>query len=96
MASANKKDARTQRERARAYRARQELNAQQERRRVRDNVIGAVAGTVLLLAIIGVQSAYYLAGPGMPAPAATPTPTATVSPAPSASVPPSPSPTPSD
>lgn len=69
------------RERARVYQARQDFHAGRGRRRARDNVIAGAVGGVLLLAAIGVQTAYFVAGPGAPA-----TPSSTVTPDP---VPPS-------
>lgn len=77
---ANDKDARVQRERARAYQARLELNEARQKRRTRDNVIGGVVGAVLLLGILGAQIAYYTAGPGAPAPQPTQTPAVTQTP----------------
>ena len=77
---ANDKDVRVQRERARVYQARLELNAAQKRRRTRDNVVGGIVGAVLLLGLLGAQIAYYTAGPGTPAP--TPTTTSTITPTP--------------
>lgn len=79
---ANDKDARVQRERARVYQARLEVNAARQRRRTRDNLIGGIVGAVLLLGILGAQVAYYTAGPGVPPPAPTTTPTATQTPSP--------------
>ncbi|QAY61267.1 dioxygenase [Microbacterium protaetiae] len=79
---ANDKDARVQRERARVYQARLELNQARGRRRTRDNVVGGIVGAVLLLGLLGAQIAYYTAGPGKPAPAPSPTTTSTVLPAP--------------
>ncbi|WP_029144225.1 hypothetical protein [Microbacterium luticocti] len=87
MAAAKDRDARIQRERARAYQARQELNARQQHRRTRDNVVGGIVGAVLLVGVIGVQVAYYTAGPGAPAPAPSPTTTAVSTPAPTATAP---------
>jgi len=83
---ANDRDARVQRERARAYQARLEVNAGRERRRTRDNIIGGVVGAVLLLGILGAQVAYYTAGPGKPAPEPSPTTTSTVTPTPTPAV----------
>lgn len=70
-AGGKRKDGRTQRERARVYEARKEYNAGRVRRRTRDNVIGGIAGGVLLLVIAGAQVAYYTAGPGKTAPEPT-------------------------
>ena len=90
---ANDKDARVQRERARAYQARVELNAGRQRRRTRDNVIGGIVGAVVLLGILGAQVAYYTAGPGKPAPSPSPTVTSTVTPTPEATDAATPAPT---
>ena len=88
MAASRDRDAGIGRERARAYEARLQLNAQRARRRVRDNVIGGIAGGVLLIGIVGAQTAYYTAGPGKPAPASSTTPTPTVTtPAPAVTTP---------
>ena len=84
--------AREARERARAYQARQQLHEGQRRRRTRDNVIAGVAGSVLILAVLGAQSLYFTAGPGTPTP--TPSATAPVTPAPTDSATPSPTVTP--
>ncbi|WP_417562566.1 dioxygenase [Microbacterium sp.] len=95
-AGGRNKQAREQRERARAYQARAHYNEGRTRRRTRDNVIGGIVGAVLLVAIAGTQIAFYTAGPGgpSPAPTGTPTPTATSSVVPSPTVTaPSPSPT---
>jgi hypothetical protein len=102
VAAAKKKDVRTQRERARTYQARRQFNASQERRRVRDNLVGGIAGGVLLIAVLALQVGYYTAGPGRPAPAptsatpdGTPSPTTTAGPvSPTPTAPPSPSATP--
>jgi hypothetical protein len=76
------REAREQRERTRQYQARQTLHADRKRRRTRDNVIAGVVGGILLLGLVGAQTAYYLAGPGapVPTPASTPTPTDTAPP----------------
>lgn len=80
---------REERERARAYQARVELHERQGRRRRRDNILGVVVGLVVVLGAIGVQTAYFTAGPGMPQPALSPTSTpdvpATGTPAPAPS-----------
>jgi len=60
-------------DRLKRYEARQQLNATQNRRRVRDNVV-AVAGVVLVAALAGLtQVAYFSWGPGMPTPEPTET-----------------------
>jgi hypothetical protein len=87
--SAGKKDARAVRERARLYEARQQFHDGRVRRRRRDNLIAGVAGGLLIVAVLGAQTLYYTAGPGVPAP--TPTPTTTVAPTPA---PDAPTPTP--
>lgn len=75
MAS-GKKQQRESREaaaRLKVYEARQQLNATQRRRRVRDN-IGAVAGVVVVAALAGLtQFAYFNGGPGTPTPEPTET-----------------------
>ena len=76
MASGNRKQQRGSREaasRLKVYEARQQLNATQRRRRVRDNV-GAAAGVVLVAALAGLtQFFYFNGGPGTPTPAPTET-----------------------
>lgn len=86
------RQAREQRERARAYQARLELHERQGRRRTRDNLIGLVVGLVLIAGAVGAQTAYFVAGPGSPDPApsstdtpATPAPTEVPAPVPSES-----------
>lgn len=74
---ADRNRSRVERERARAYRARQEFHASLQARRRRDNVIAGVAGGILILAIVGGQIAYYTAGPGTPAPSPSATATDT-------------------
>jgi hypothetical protein len=92
---------RAARERARLYQARLQFHEQQAGRRRRDNLIAGIAGGVLVLGLIGAQTAYYVAGPGAPAPspASTSTPTAPATdptPTPASTTPePTPSPTPS-
>lgn len=85
------------RERARVYQARQEFHDGRIRRRTRDNVIAGVAGGVLILAIVGVQTLYYTTGPGapVPAPSETSTPTPTSTPEPTGTDAPAESPSPS-
>ena len=69
MASVGKqRDTAQSRERARLYQARKAFQRGQKRRRTRDNVIAGIGGGVLILAVIGGQAAYFLAGPGASAP----------------------------
>ncbi|HEY9308102.1 MAG TPA: dioxygenase [Microbacterium sp.] len=80
MATGGKnRDARAARERARLYEARRQFHDGQARRRTRDNLIAGIVGGVIVLGLIGAQTAYFVAGPGAPAPSpsSTPTPTAT-------------------
>lgn len=82
------RQAREQRERARAYQARLELHERQGRRRTRDNLIGLVVGLVLIAGAVGAQTVYFVAGPGAPDPTdtpATPAPTEVPAPVPSES-----------
>ncbi|MGK3952919.1 dioxygenase [Microbacterium sp. I2] len=82
------RDARAARERARLYEARRDFHDRQIRRRTRDNLIAGIAGGLLVVGLAAVQTAYFVAGPGVPepAPTSTPTPTPTAStPAPSSS-----------
>jgi len=73
------RDARAARERTRLYEARRQFHDGQARRRTRDNLIAGIAGGVLVLGLIAVQTAYFVAGPGapVPSPSSTPAPTAT-------------------
>ena len=80
MATGGKnRDARAARERTRLYEARRQFHDGQARRRTRDNLIAGIAGGVLVLGLIAVQTAYFVAGPGapVPSPSSTPAPTAT-------------------
>lgn len=91
------RDARAARERARLYEARRRFHEGQAGRRTRDNVIAGIVGGVLVLGIVGAQTAYFVAGPGVPAPSpsSTPSPTGTIpEPVPSPTTAPEPSPTP--
>jgi len=73
VASKQGREAREARDRLRVYQARQQVHARDQRRRVRDNVIAAVA-VVAVAALAGVaQFVYFDSGPGAP----TPEPTAT-------------------
>ncbi len=86
MATGGKqRDGRAERERVRVYQARQAFHAGQARRRTRDNLIAGIGGGALVLAIIGGQAAYFMAGPGAPVPTPSATPTGTATPGPSAS-----------
>lgn len=100
MANGGKdRSSRESRERARLYQARQEFHSGQARRRTRDNLIAGIVGGLLILGVVGAQTAYFVAGPGAPEPAPTttgmtPTPTTTSTPAPTTSTTPTPTPTP--
>ena len=74
------------RERARVYDARRALHESMGRRRTRDNLVAAIVGGLVIVAIAAAQTLYFTNGPGAPVP--TPTPTATT-PAPTPSVTPS-------
>lgn len=81
MATGGKdRSSREARQRARIYRARQELHLAQSRRRRRDNLVAAVVGGVITLAAIGAQIGYFTVGPGAPEPAPAPAPTTSVEP----------------
>lgn len=89
------RDNRDERERARVYQARVALHEDQVRRRYRDNLWAGIIGGVVVLVIVGAQTAYFVLGPGAPVPGPGATPSSTVSPAPSATtLLPSPAPTP--
>lgn len=93
MATGSK--SRDERERARIYQARVALHEAQVRRRSRDNLLAGIIGGVLILAVIGGQTAYFAMGPGTPAPEPSSTPSSTVTPDPTVTTPaPSPSSTP--
>ena len=97
MANGGKdRDARESRERARLYQARQQFHSGQARRRVRDNLIAGIAGGLLIVGVLAVQTMYFVAGPGAPEPTPSSTPTPGGTPAPSGSATPTPtiSPTP--
>ncbi|KRB37827.1 hypothetical protein [Microbacterium sp. Root180] len=99
MANGGKdRGSRESRERSRLYQARQEFHAGQARRRTRDNVIAGVVGGLLILGVVGAQTAYFVAGPGAPVPAptttGTPSPTVAPTPTPTSSTTPTPTPTP--
>ena len=81
-AAAGKKQSRVEKERTRAYRARQEFHDGLLARRHRDNIVAGVAGGLLILAVVGGQVAYYTMGPGAPAPAPIPSDSSTPAPTP--------------
>lgn len=91
------RNAKEARERSRVYQARQDYHNDRTRRRTRDNILAGVVGGVLLLGVIGAQTAYYTMGPGVPAPTSSPTPTTSPTPmnppTPAESVSPEPQPT---
>ncbi|AND16321.1 peptidylprolyl isomerase [Rathayibacter tritici] len=70
----NDREART---RLRAYQARQSLHRSRQKRRVRDNVIAAVAAVVVIGLAVVAQLLYFSGGPGTPVAGPTPTPAAT-------------------
>lgn len=75
MATGGKdRQGRQQRDRARTYQARQELHRRGIRRRTRDNLTAVLLGAVIILGAVGVQTAYFVAGPGAPEPTSTATP----------------------
>jgi hypothetical protein len=78
---------RESRERARLYQARVDFHRGQSRRRTRDNLIAGIAGGVLVVGILAVQTAYFVAGPGAPEPTPTQTSTPSVTPAPTVPTP---------
>lgn len=100
MANGGKdRSSRESRERARLYQARQEFHSGQSRRRTRDNLVGGIVGGLLILGVIGAQTAYFVSGPGAPEPAPTttgmtPAPTVTPTPSPTSTGTPTPTPTP--
>jgi len=85
---------REERERVRVYQARRAFHQGQSRRRTRDNLIAAIGGGILILAVAGGQAAYFMAGPGAPAPSPSSSPTTRSTPAPTSS--PQPSETPAE
>ncbi|MDY0909761.1 dioxygenase [Microbacterium sp. CFBP9034] len=92
MATGGKdREAREARERARLYQARQEFHRDRARRRTRDNLIAGIAGGVLIVGVLAVQTAYFVAGPGAPEPTPTSTSTPGVTPGPTGTPTPTPS-----
>ena len=98
MANGGKdRSSRESRERSRLYQARQEFHSAQSRRRTRDNIVAGIVGGLLIVGVVGVQTAYFVAGPGAPVPSPTTTgitPTPTVTPTPTSTTTPTPTPTP--
>lgn len=96
MATGGKnRDARAARERTRLYEARRQFHDGLARRRTRDNLIAGIAGGMLVLGLIGAQTAYFVAGPGAPAPSPSPSPSSTApAPTPTPTTTPEPSATP--
>jgi len=62
------REAREARERLRVYNARQAVHTHQVKRRVRDNIIAAIAVLVVVAIAAAVQIAFFTAGPGAPVP----------------------------
>jgi peptidyl-prolyl cis-trans isomerase B (cyclophilin B) len=82
--SKNDREARLARERLRAYQARQTVHETGLKRRRRDNVVAGIAIVVVAAAAVGLQLAYFSAGPGKPAAKPTSTSSATATPTPTA------------
>jgi len=80
--SKNDREARLARERLRSYQARQAVHDTGKKRRGRDNLIAGIAIVVVAAAAVGLQLAYFNAGPGKPVAKATPSATATATPTP--------------
>lgn len=78
-AGSSKKATQNARERARLYEARQRLHRHRIVRRRRDNLVAGIVGGLLLVGILGAQTASLTLGPDTP----SPEPTSTVTPAPS-------------
>ncbi|MEO5533684.1 MAG: peptidylprolyl isomerase [Pseudolysinimonas sp.] len=71
--SNQQRDSREAQRRLKVYEARQQLNATQSKRRVRDNIF-AIVGVVLVAGLAGfTQFFYFTSGPGAPTPAPTAT-----------------------
>ncbi|MDH6237306.1 peptidylprolyl isomerase [Cryobacterium sp. CG_9.6] len=76
------REARESRARTRAYQARRDVHENQQKRRVRDNIVAGAGLVVVLTLLVVAQVAYFNGGPGTPAPtdsaeasaSATPTP----------------------
>lgn len=84
--------ARSDQERARLYQARTQWHADQQKRRVRDNVVAGVAGALIVVGAFASQAVHAAVTSSTPEPSPTVSPAPTVSPSPSAS-PESPTPT---
>lgn len=70
------REAREARDRLRRYNARQSVHSHRIGRRLRDNIISAVAFLIVAALATTAQIFYFTAGPGMPPPVPTATPTA--------------------
>lgn len=73
------RQARTSRERVRAYRARQAVHEHKKRRRIRDNVIAVVGLLVIVTLAVLAQLVYFGSGPGATTPTASPSPSPSAS-----------------
>jgi len=87
----NDRTARERRQLLRDYEAKRALHSLQVRRRVRDNVVAAVAAVVVCGLAGAAQWAYFASGPGAPVPAPTATSTPDPTAAPDSSTTPDPS-----
>ncbi|QTV79752.1 hypothetical protein [Microbacterium sp. NIBRBAC000506063] len=67
-------EARTQQERARVYQARAQWNADQKRRRVRDNVLASILGGLLVIGAFASQAVHAVVTEPVPEPSPTSTP----------------------
>ena len=72
------RNARSERERARLYQARQEFHAGLVSRRRRDTLLAIVIGGAIIIATVVTQTMYFTAGPGTPTP--TPEPASSTAP----------------
>jgi len=80
------REAREARERLKRYNARQAVHTHQTKRRVRDNIIAAVAAVIVVAAAAAVQISFFTVGPGTPTPEPSASASATPSAAPEANV----------
>jgi peptidyl-prolyl cis-trans isomerase B (cyclophilin B) len=77
--SKQERAARENRARVRGYQARLSVNALQQKRRKRDNLIAGASLALVLVLLVLAQLSYFNGGPGTPEATATATPTATPS-----------------